>query len=828
MLVAALLPCIPRAAAAGVEFAPPVTYATSQPASIVALGDLDGDGDLDAVVGTSGGRGVEVFLNRGDGTFDPAPSMDMPPQAGLVIANLDGDNHADLAVAGVDGSVTVFHGRGDGTFESAFSVSPGIAGIAAIAITSADLDGDGLDDLALLSQSDSSRALPHVLVTVLLNRNGGFAAPAVYAPGGGARSITAGDLNGDGRPDLVTGNNPGSVSVFLNRGDGSFGDAVTYEAPGYVSCVALGDLDGDGDPDLATADEAGSMNVLRNDGHGAFTFAGNTLLYGRAECVTLADFDGDGHADVAVSRDDLGEVIALAGRGDGTFLHPALYFATGAGAHGIASGDLNGDRRPDVVTADMGTGGGGSMSVLLSGAPRTCGRNDLASGVGASGLVAGDFNADGALDLAASNEDNTLAVFLNDGLGGFQPAKHYPLGTLSQNLAIGDLDDDGRPDLVASNFVESTITIYYNRGDGSFYGGDSLAVGRHPRWVEVADVDGDGWPDLVTANYHDAIENGSVSVLRNLGGKVFAKPVTYGVGVGPYIVRAANVNHDDMPDLVVGNYDGQSVSILINRGDGTFAPEVRYATGWNLGVAVADLDHDGDNDIAVANFKENTITILKNDGNGAFTRSANFAVGRQPRSIQAAILKGDGDVDLAVALAGTSEVIQLANDGSGGFGGAPATCAVGVNPKTLIVADFDGNGGHDLATANTGAGTVSVLLDVSPPGSARSRSASLKRPRKFEAVEPALRFALEPSRPNPAHGEAIIAFEIPREAPVELRIFDVAGRVVRTLADATLPAGRHEARWDGTTDRGDPARPGTYFYRLRAGDQRAVRALMLR
>jgi len=262
---------------------------------------------------------------------------------------------------------------------------------------------------------------------------------------------------------------------------------------------------------------------------------------------------------------------------------------------------------------------------------------------------------------------------------------------------------------------------------------------------------------------------------------------------------------------VVGNYDGQSVSILINRGDGTFAPEVRYATGWNLGVAVADLDHDGDNDIAVANFKENTITILKNDGNGAFTRSANFAVGRQPRSIQAAILEGDGDVDLAVALAGTSEVIQLANDGSGGFGGAPATCAVGVNPKTLIVA-----------------GTVSVLLDVSPPGSARSRSASLKRPRKFEAVEPALRFALETSRPNPAHGEAIIAFEIPREAPVELRIFDVAGRVVRTLADATLPAGRHEARWDGTTDRGDPARPGTYFYRLRAGDQRAVRALMLR
>src|SRR5206468_10997366 len=125
-----------------------------------------------------------------------------------------------------------------------------------------------------------------------------------------------------------------------------------------------------GDADLAAADEAGSMNVLRNDGHGAFTFVGNTLLYGRAECVTLADFDGDGHADVAVSRDDLGEVIALAGRGDGTFLYPALYFATGVGAHGIVSGDVNGDGHPDLVTADLGDAAGGSMSVLLSGAPR--------------------------------------------------------------------------------------------------------------------------------------------------------------------------------------------------------------------------------------------------------------------------------------------------------------------------------------------------------------------------------------------------------------------------------------------------------------------------
>jgi hypothetical protein len=819
VLAALTLSCgVTGLAAAGVEFGPPASYPLSLSAKSVALGDLDSDGDLDAAVGTGYGGAVEIFLNNGDGTFVRTAPVDAPARVDLVIANLVGDGAPDLATAGVDGTISVFRGLGGGGFEFEFSVP---VGSWTGSMASADFDGDGLGDLAVLSSTDSAA----VSVAVLINRNGSFAAPAGYRVAG-TRSIEAGDLDGDGRPDLVTGGS-GSASVLLNRGDGTFEAAVSYPVPGIVSCAAIGDLDGDPHPDLAVADEAGTMNVLLNDGGGAFAFAGNTRLYGRAECVVVADFDGDGHGDVAVARDDLGQVIALAGRGDGTFLYPALYFATGMGAHGLASGDLNGDGRPDLVTADSG-----SMSVLISGAPRTCARVDLDSGIGASGLVAGDFNADGALDLAASNEDNTLSVLISDGLGGFTPRYTYPLGTLSQNLAVGDLDEDSRPDLVASNFGESTVSLFYNRGDGSFPGGRDLGVGPHPRWVEVADVDGDGRLDLVTANYNDAIQNGSVSVLIGRAGRAFTQPVTYGVGLGPYMVRAANLNHDEMPDLVVNNYDGQSVSILINRGDGTFDPEVRYAAGWNLSSAVADLDLDGDNDLAVTNFKENTVTILKNDGNGVFTRYADIPVGRNPRSIQAAIIKGDGDIDLAVALSGTSQVILLANDGSGGFTGAPSACAVGVNPKTVIAADLDGNAGHDLVTANTGAGTVSVLLDVSPPGSARTRVAVQKRPRKIDAGDPApapaARFALAMSRPNPARGGAIIPFEIPREAAVELRIYDVAGRAVRTLVDATLPAGGHEARWDGTTDRGDRASPGTYFYRLRAGDKRAVRVLMLR
>ena len=823
-LAAALLVFVPALVMASVEFAPPASYPVSAPASSVTLGDIDGDGDLDAAVGSRVGLGVEVFLNQGDGSFLRAAPVVSPYQADIAIANLVGDANADLAVVGVDGTLSVYRGTGIGVFVFALSVP---VGHGAGRLVAADLDGDGLTDLAVLgslSLPDTSRAS----VLVLINQNGSFAPPVGYRPNSYPQSIVAGDLNGDHRPDLVTGNG-GTASVFLNHGDGSFEAPVSYAVQGYETSVAIGDLDGNGNPDIAVADEYGTMNALLNDGSGAFAFAGNTPLYGEAGGVVVADFDGDGHDDVAVPRDDLGQVIALAGRGDGTFQYPALYFSTGMGANGIAVGDVNGDHRPDLVTADRGDMGGGTMSVLVSGAPRPCRRDDLASGVSASGLVSADFNADGAPDLASTSEAGSLYVFLNDGLGGFGAGQPYPLGTLSQNLSAGDLDGDSRADLVASNFNESSLTLYYNNGDGTFSGGKELGMGPHPRWVEVADVDGDGRPDLVTSDYNDAIWNGSVTVRRNLGGRQFGPPVSYPVGVGPYMVRAANMNHDDMLDLVVNNYDGQSVSILINNGDGTFAPDVRYPGGWNLSSAVADFDHDGDNDVAVTNFKENTVTVFQNDGNGVLTRSPDIAVGRQPRSIQAAIVKGDGDYDLTVALSGTSQVMMLENDGTGHFSAGRAYCVVGVNPKTLIVGDFDRNAGQDLATANAGGGTVSVLPDVGPPGSAPNRVAQFKRPRKIDAEVPKVaRFALAMSRPNPVSVEAVIPFETPREAAVELAIYDVAGRAVKTLVDATLPAGQHEARWDGTTDRGDRARPGTYFYRLRAGDQRAVRTLMLR
>jgi hypothetical protein len=821
---------LPAVTNAGVEFSPMVSYPAGAGAKAVALGDLDGDGDLDAVVGGRDSSQIRVFLNHGDGTYEAGASIVSHPVIALALANVAGGAALDLVVATAYGSdssatdprVAVLIGNGDGTFGAPLALD-GVPSPSSIA--TADFDHDGLADVAVSGYPSG--------IWVFHNSGAGFDAPIHYATGELPRDLEAGDLNGDGWVDLVSGNYVGSVSVLLNHGDGTFEPHADYSGLGYVSCVAIGDLDNDGDADLAVADEYGSVNVLLNAGTGVFAFSGNTPLYGRAECIAMADFDQDGYADVAAPRDDLGQVIALAGRGDGTFYYPALYFATGMGAHGIAVGDVNGDGRLDVVTADMGTGGGdGTMTVLIGGAPRTCDRTDYASGVSPSDVVAADFDGDGRSDLAVANEDQTLSVFIGKGDGTFKDYVRYPIGTLSQGLASADFNGDGRPDIVVSNYTESTLLLFINRGDGTFGASRTLPVGPHPRFVVAVDLNGDGRPDLATANYNDAIYDGSISVMINQGNAQFSAPTQIPAGLGPYQIRAAKLDADDNFDLIVNNYDGQSVSIYLNHGDGTFQPEQRYAVGWGLATAVADFDHDGDNDLAVCNFQENTVSILLNDGAGAFGSRTDIPVGRQPRSIQAAIVRGDQDIDLAVAISTTSEIQLLENKGQARFQTfTDKRCAAGVNPKSLIMADLDANGSDDLITTNSGAGTMSVLLGVAPAGSSRGQFHALKRPPMLTPPaghEPIHRFALLPSRPNPARGAAVIPFEIPRDASVDLRVFDVAGRVVKTLVSGDLTAGPHETRWDGTSDTGQRVHPGTYFYRLRMGDQQSARVLIFK
>jgi hypothetical protein len=420
-------------------------------------------------------------------------------------------------------------------------------------------------------------------------------------------------------------------------------------------------------------------------------------------------------------------------------------------------------------------------------------------------------------------------VLLRQPDGEFAAPVNYVVGGLAQSFTFADVNTDSRPDLVAAGYSDNSLTIYRNRGDGTFEFLRNLSTGPGPRFVAAADLNGDGAVDLVSANYGDSYGPGSISVYFGNGTGGFQNAVAYAAGVGPYEVSVGDLNGDQRPDLVVNNYDGQTISVYLNTGNGHFAPQVQYATGWDLSTAIADFDKDGDNDLAIADFKEHSITILRNDGNGAFSNREDMFVGAFPRCIVPTVLSKDGSVDLALILSSASQVVLLKNDGTGHFT-ALDSCQIGVNPKTLSVMDVDKNGGLDLITANSGAGTVTILSDVAPAWSSPAAIANAKRPRNLgpPRTEPiAYQFELARPTPNPIAEASAIRFEIPGDVDVDLRVFDVAGRTVRVLVRAGLPAGDHTARWNGARDDGSRAPAGVYFVRLRAGAAEATRTVVL-
>jgi hypothetical protein len=323
----------------------------------VLLGNGDGTFQAAASYGSGGyfAFSVAVADVNGDGKPD------------LVLAN----NCSSMGT-GCSGSVSVLLGNGDGTFQSAKSY--GSAGdYGANSVFAADVNGDGKPDLIVANQCAPSGYCGNGGVGVLLgNGDGTFRSAVSYGCGGAyaALSVAVADVNGDGRPDILVANQyavndqaTGSVGVLLGNGDGTFQTAVSYgSGDSATSFVTVGDVNADGKPDLVVANwggsSGGSVGVLLGNGDGTFQTAATFATTGNdGGALALADFNGDETVDVASGYGD----ALLLGNGDGTLQSP---LTLGASGQGIAVGDFNRDGRPDLVVG--GFYGDNSVSVLLN------------------------------------------------------------------------------------------------------------------------------------------------------------------------------------------------------------------------------------------------------------------------------------------------------------------------------------------------------------------------------------------------------------------------------------------------------------------------------
>jgi hypothetical protein len=513
-------------------------------------------------------------------------------------------------------------------------------------------------------------------------------------------------------------------------------------ASSKVYGMAAGDLTGSGLADLVVANVGdgksdGSVTVWLNVGNGMFN-QGQTLAVGVVPVsVAIADVNGDGIADLLVgntgnNQEGPGTLSVLLGNGDGTFrTAPGNPAATPSRPVDLIVADLNGDGHPDLV---IGSAYDGTVGVLFGNGDGTFHDQQLIVGTGVpnkamngtpyiAGVIAVDVNGDGKPDLVAVNSStSTVTILLNQMMPG-DMAVHFDVEKPPQPITVGnapiaitatDFNGDGNVDLAVVNYFDDNVSVLLGDGHGGFQTqGSPLALAPGAGEVVSADLNGDGHPDLVVANtaYFKVFAGNTVSVLLNKGDATFEDQKAYTVGGKPVALAVADLNSDGRLDIVTANHDNANVTLLEGRGDGTFPGT---AGSHPAGVALADLNGDGKPDLILANYASSTVSVALGNGDGTFQPARNIPVGSGPYAVAAVDLNGDGRPDLVVADLQSTSVSVLLGNGDGTFH-KQSLYPVGSYPTALAVAALRGDGQpQDVVVVNYGdsqsPGSVSVLL----------------------------------------------------------------------------------------------------------------------
>ena len=653
----------------------------------------DGHGDLVVVNGYNATSGyVSILLGKGDGTFQPAVNY---PTAGnysvsAVVDDLNGDGKLDIVSISGDQQISVLLGNGDGTFQAAKSfAAPALPGPASLTATpifnliTADLRGNNKKDLI------ASNGL------VLLSDGDGTFTPAAAAafpyPTGTTNegpNLASGDLNNDGKLDLVLSSSTG-ISTWIGKGDGSFTAGSTYSSIDDTGYVTVSDLDGDGNADIYTG--LSNYGVYSGDdssfaaayvllGHGDGTFSGAPTIAGSYTGNNLGDVNGDALPDIITNGHDqfsnpLPTLIVQLGSATGLF-HPGSTITapasfslggqtiTGANTVGVSTfavGDINGDGKADLVFAD----------------------NTL-----------NDNNTSGypvpVYFTALSNGDGTFATPVANFVPQIAPAADYDMNLTVAGLQIANVTGSGHKDLiftfadviggtgVTSPYVGGFVVLPGN-GDGTFKApiitttsSSATTQFYEPplQIVSTADLNGDGKADLLATAGTGTVGVTQLELYLSNGDGTFKAPAAIATAANPGLIfqepcTLADVNKDGKLDLMCLGETSASqaqLAISLGKGDGTFGTPTTLNIGGgdairSSGIGAADFDGDGNVDIALLDANDFS-GIFYGKGDGTFT-----SVPLNGNSIPKDLINLNvGGVTVAVDLTGKGKPDLLAGD----------------------------------------------------------------------------------------------------------------------------------------------------------------------
>ena len=503
----------------------------------IAVADFNGDGIPDLATAFAGHTGeVDVWLGDGSGKFPTGtPFVVLATPYSIAATDVNGDGFQDLVFATEGPLLRVYQGNGKGGFAeiqgspiqvgSPINVdnNPGYSAVG-------DFNGDGKPDVAVTnSQGNSLTVLLNSLPAIVANPAAltfysetgqpaptGIPVTVSSAQTGSTYTVASNQPWLSANPTSNATGSPTKVTVSANQSSlaaGTFTGIVSYSAPGFFDAKTTVTLN--------VANPSGALITAP-----ASPFAvGSKPVY-----VAEADFNGDGKPDLAVVNQGSNNVTVLLGDGAGGFAPaPGSPFDVGISPTALAIGDFNGDGKADVAVINQA---GNDVGVLLGdGSGRFTGVGSLQFvGTSPRSIVVGDFNGDGKLDFAVANSgDNNVTVLLGDGFGAFSkaPGSPFAVGASPLSIATGDFNGDGKLDLVVANSGDNSVTLLLGTGSGSFNaaGNNPFAVGAPPQSITAGDLNGDGKLDIVVMVTANTTANVTVFMGDGAGG--------FGPAVGP-------------------------------------------------------------------------------------------------------------------------------------------------------------------------------------------------------------------------------------------------------------------------------------------------------
>jgi len=691
----------------------------SNATTAIALGDMDGDGDLDLIEGNDAYSAVpnKLYLNDGAGNFDAGTNItaDTDDTLDLAIGDLDNDGDLDF-IAANDGVNRVYLNNGSGVFTGADVDSAESNYSPSIALY--DLDGDGYLDLVEGIEAASNR--------VYFNDGDGTFTYDNSTPGAfETAAIKLADVTGDGIIDLVEGNDSQVDKVYPGNDSGSFGTGRDIHANAWQmgDIIAL-DIDNDGDLDIVTANgyETEPPQLYLNDGTGYSTPVAGIAIdpvdyIDYQNDVVFGDVDGDGDFDLIFGDYFYPKTLYL-NNGDGTFGSGIEISTDDIYTSQMLLGDVDNDGDLDFIAGNNGESNRLYLNQSNDNPFSDVNGSDIAAATNNTvGLAVADFNLDGKLDIIAGNNSgaNSTVHYIQDPIGTFT-ANAFGDPIVSGNVAVGDVNNDGQPDLAVAPVGIGENSLYQNDDGDMLAEGFITADNDFTVSLAFGDLNNDGWLDLVAGNTNTTVNR---LYLNNGSGSFPAGANITSDANSTSKILLGDLNHDGFLDVVAVNNSSPN-RFYINDGSGDPFDTV---TGTNVSGdslfsydgALGDMDNDGDLDLVVGGNPSFLNVYEYNNATGLFASGASLSPGGAVYSVGVVDMDGDGDLDIVAGVYNQTNKIFL-NNGDGTFSAGRSITSDAFTNEALAIADMNNDGQPDLVTGNWAQANRLYLNSGGPTG----------------------------------------------------------------------------------------------------------------